>query len=743
MKQKKWYGMYVYTLLFLFLLSASIFQIPVEAQTRRMERARPVISLGSTTYGEGSGSLTAFRGLKLEARGKRMGTVFLLVNIEIYQKLAGSIRTYAEDLAKEGFTTYVYSIRKEGSLDPFFYSLRNLKSLIREQWLHLVEEHRQGKLSFEALDQGTGVILVGKLPLPLVHSRGGNIPETGDPYEGISPFDIYLTDMDGDWSYTDNNGFPFFSTVDPEVIPPDSECAPGDEVSSTWSNRLAPFMGSCAAKPEIWIGRIDAGPVSNGNQTQEIRFIERYFLRNHTYRTQPRATTLDRLAYFDDDFARLAPATTNAHASVWPGPLASDNNDVSGAIAGVNRYVNNFALTQAEDYLARLESSRYGWVESLMHSNPEMHDFKTPAQGFIYPSLPSGGILLKPLIQYWSPQREDNILVATEPGKTDATNSGYQYVRVEGYIPIGLQMPGTFPLELYWNPERGDNITTATLGGKESAKEAGYHFVRVEGYVSAVQMPGMVPLELYWNNQRQDNFTTATEQGKQSARDAGYNLVEKETLTSAILKARNLKTLYYYIQGCSACRYTEQNNLCSTYLFNGDTLTVLGNTTVGAHDNGEFYQALGQGKNLGQALMLSQRAQARLPNWKTTWEVNYLIDPKRYYSQTLLGDPTLKPNPTFAVRSISAAVSQLDSADALVALEARARVQQAAEKPQKLKRIEKMPPAGVDFTSVTQGEPIVDPQWRYSPDPKLKAKGETFLRTFRTKFDSKKVLKEK
>lgn len=80
------------------------------------------------------------------------------------------------------------------------------------------------------------------------------------------------------------------------------------------------------------------------------------------------------------------------------------------------------------------------------------------------------------------------------------------------------------PLALYWSPQRGDNIVIATREGASSAQAAGYSFVRVEACVFHTQQPGTVPLRLYWSAQRGDNFTTATIVGAQSAEQGGYSL---------------------------------------------------------------------------------------------------------------------------------------------------------------------------------------------------------------------------
>jgi hypothetical protein len=84
-------------------------------------------------------------------------------------------------------------------------------------------------------------------------------------------------------------------------------------------------------------------------------------------------------------------------------------------------------------------------------------------------------LAILPLRLYWNSAREDNFTTATPEGRRDAEapGSGYQFVRIEGYIssePSNVPgRPGTLPLNLFYNPWRGDNFTTATPEGIRSA----------------------------------------------------------------------------------------------------------------------------------------------------------------------------------------------------------------------------------------------------------------------------------
>ncbi len=108
-----------------------------------------------------------------EAEGVRRGTVFVLVKRGIYQDIKDSIDTYTRDLAQEGFTTYAYAIQLKGDLDPLYSKVKNLKDFIRSRWLWLANECAEGRVAPSTFDLGTGVVLVGDLPVPLVHHRTG------------------------------------------------------------------------------------------------------------------------------------------------------------------------------------------------------------------------------------------------------------------------------------------------------------------------------------------------------------------------------------------------------------------------------------------------------------------------------------------------------------------------------------------------------------------------------------------
>jgi len=448
----------------------------------------------------------------------RSGTVFVLVSEKITQLewVMPDIRRYAEDVASDGYKVFLYTISYEGNTDPFFSHARDLKSFIRGKWLKVLDEVGQGALSKNAFDLGTGVVLVGTFPLPLVHKRMATTKDDPDVpgqkirvvYEGVMPCDLFLTDMDGNWNILDENGIPLVSTIDAPAIPQDAECVPGDEIDPYWQPQAE--WGKAGARPEIWIGRIDPRPVVfSGNDVRDS--LIRYFRGNHNYRagikveSQEKIAELtfeNRLLYYDDD---MEEHTTNG-ASMLSMPWPS---------RGTTQVVSSPASTRKADYMARLRDANFLWVEAFMHSSPSLHEFSFPE-------------------------------------------------------------------------------------GSETKTEA------------------LTRTELF----------------------QGFN-------------GQKLRALFYYHHGCSACRFSEQDNLGESYLFNRlavppelHPLAVLGNASVGPHDTAQFYAGLMYGLNIGQAQMFSQRGFARSSNWPTTFPAfPGRVDPKRYYNQTLLGDPTLRPRP--------------------------------------------------------------------------------------------------
>lgn len=311
----------------------------------------------------------------------RSGTVFILVSEKIWHldQLMPTIQTYAEDVARDGYKVLMYKVSFEGTTDPYFSHARNLKSFIQTKWLQALGDVQNGSLSREAFNMGTGVVLVGVFPLPLLHMRMATTEDDPDVsgqtkrvlYEGVIPCDLYLTDMDGSWNILDEYGVPLVSTIDAPTIPQDSECVPGDEIHPSWQPQAE--WGKAGARPEIWIGRIDPSRITS-NETEDFAHYLSYFQGNHTYRTGMTTqsgetieeyTFVNRLLYYDDDMQDLASDGAAMISMAWP----------SG---GTTQVVNAPATTTKADYLNRLKNNNFLWVEAFMHSSPALHQFAIP-----------------------------------------------------------------------------------------------------------------------------------------------------------------------------------------------------------------------------------------------------------------------------------------------------------------------------------------------------------------------------
>lgn len=120
-----------------------------------------------------------------------------------------------------------------------------------------------------------------------------------------------------------------------------------------------------------------------------------------------------------------------------------------------------------------------------------------------------------PLYTWFSPSRGDyfttsNPIWAGMPG--DRKSPDYIFVRREGSVfsPDAPQPADTLPLYSWWSRERGDNFITTDprWRGTPGATQSGYAFVRLEGYVHTHPVMGTVPLRTYWNRSDADNYAT-------------------------------------------------------------------------------------------------------------------------------------------------------------------------------------------------------------------------------------------
>ena len=101
------------------------------------------------------------------------------------------------------------------------------------------------------------------------------------------------------------------------------------------------------------------------------------------------------------------------------------------------------------------------------------------------PARPPGTPATVPLYLFYSRERQDNFTAASEEGYRNAKDANYELIRIEGHVypydPTGRRPA----LRLYYNQARGDNFTTASPEGIRSAEApgSGYQFIRIEGYL--------------------------------------------------------------------------------------------------------------------------------------------------------------------------------------------------------------------------------------------------------------------
>ncbi len=109
---------------------------------------------------------------------------------------------------------------------------------------------------------------------------------------------------------------------------------------------------------------------------------------------------------------------------------------------------------------------------------------------------------------------------------------------------------------------------------------------------------------------------------------------------SADIQTADPPVLFYNLFACNAGRFTEENYLSGSYIFN----TSYGLVCVASSKSGsmlnfqDFTQPLANGKNIGNAFVDWFDAQAPFAQWEKEW----------YYGMTLCGDPTLDLSETYS-----------------------------------------------------------------------------------------------
>jgi hypothetical protein len=274
------------------------------------------------------------------------GLVYVIVHPSVYSAISSSITTYLADLAAAGYTAELHT---ENFANPV--AVRNL----------LQAGYTNGLL---------GAVLVGNVPYAWF--------EMEDFFDGQSygytafPIDLYMMDLDGSWTDTNMNGF--FNTH---------------------------TAGSGDLEPEIWIARLYSSTVTISGYNQ-VSLLQRYFLKNHNFRTGADRLMERSLVYVDDDWYDYADA--------WSAEV--------GYVYANYTTVKDKEVTRATDWGPRLDDN-YTWLALFSHSGEQYHAMK-------YNSGASWSYYYNTAIDTAHPKAHFYNLFCCHAGNyTFGTNSGY------------------------------------------------------------------------------------------------------------------------------------------------------------------------------------------------------------------------------------------------------------------------------------------------------------------------------
>ena len=219
--------------------------------------------------------------------------VDIIVNAAIYPYIAGEIDRFAEDIAADGYSVRVDTMRS-GTADD----LRN----------HLAS----------LLPNIDGAILVGTLPVAWF--RMEEYFSEDDTTIEIFPCDYYLSDLDGTWDDTDGDGI------------------------------LDAHINDGHTAPEIYVARIDPARLSYADP---IALLKRYFDKDHAYRTGEMPIYAAALSYEYKDWFDFFEYSYSEFE-----------------YADIMRDSLSFC---APDYLRRIRTTPYEFVNIMCHSSPWRH----------------------------------------------------------------------------------------------------------------------------------------------------------------------------------------------------------------------------------------------------------------------------------------------------------------------------------------------------------------------------------
>jgi len=103
------------------------------------------------------------------------------------------------------------------------------------------------------------------------------------------------------------------------------------------------------------------------------------------------------------------------------------------------------------------------------------------------------------------------------------------------------------------------------------------------------------------------------------------------------IQNRDPPILFYNLFACGPGRFTDENYLAGSYIFNTNSglITVASAKSGSMLNFGDFTQPLSEGKSIGEAFYEWFDAQAPFQKWEQEW----------YYGMVICGDPTLRVSP--------------------------------------------------------------------------------------------------
>jgi len=218
----------------------------------------------------------------------------IIVNNDLYENIEQSLLVYQQDLADDGFNSYVVVFDGTSPIDL-----------------------KQEILLYVQLESIVNVVLIGNLPVAwfeLFEDWNDNgIQDPGEDWVEF-PCDLYFTDIDGIWGDFDEDG-------------------------------ILDYHGG-EQHPELGIGRIVADNMDMLDAS-EYELVNSYFQRNHLFRSGVITSNNISLAYIDDDWASWGNDYQQSMLLAYPSvELVNDIEETNAGDYLNNRLISDYELIQ-------------------------------------------------------------------------------------------------------------------------------------------------------------------------------------------------------------------------------------------------------------------------------------------------------------------------------------------------------------------------------------------------------------